>query len=180
MYHDYVSEWYSADGVIILSIIQAFRFSCVISVLSLSIFLTKNSFFKKSLLLSAITWFLLPYGLIAYTWIHDIRHSLRFNLDYTEAYVYNLIMTLPFIIGLGLTLFTIKITTANSRYKPLLSAGLQRLSLKKANSTVEWIKIKGFSNIVAHDYFGIDAKEVWQLIKNKIPDLKSEIIKILD
>jgi uncharacterized protein with HEPN domain len=46
---------------------------------------------------------------------------------------------------------------------------------KKNNDKIEWIKIKGFRNIVAHDYFGIDAEEVWQIIKNKIPTLKSEI-----
>ena len=32
-------------------------------------------------------------------------------------------------------------------------------SFKKHNSQVEWVKIKGFRNIVAHDYFGIDADE---------------------
>ena len=37
---------------------------------------------------------------------------------------------------------------------------------------IECIKIKGFRNIVTHDYFGIDAEEVWQIIKNKIPVLK--------
>jgi uncharacterized protein with HEPN domain len=51
---------------------------------------------------------------------------------------------------------------------------------KRDHNNIEWIKIKGFRNIVAHDYFGIDAEEVWQIIKNKIPDLKSEIQKLID
>jgi uncharacterized protein with HEPN domain len=51
---------------------------------------------------------------------------------------------------------------------------------KKTNSKIEWIKIKGFRNIVAHDYFGIDAEEVWQIIKNKIPGLKVEITDLFD
>jgi uncharacterized protein with HEPN domain len=46
---------------------------------------------------------------------------------------------------------------------------------KKTHSEIDWIKIKGFRNVVAHDYFGIDAEEVWQLIKNKIPSLKVDI-----
>jgi uncharacterized protein with HEPN domain len=29
--------------------------------------------------------------------------------------------------------------------------------LKSKHPEIEWIKIKGFRNIVAHDYFGIDA-----------------------
>ena len=51
---------------------------------------------------------------------------------------------------------------------------------KKDHNNIEWIKIKGFRNIVAHDYFGIDAEEVWQIIKSKIPNLKSEIQILLD
>jgi len=51
---------------------------------------------------------------------------------------------------------------------------------KNRHNKVEWIKIKGFRNIVAHDYFGIDAEEVWQIIKNKIPALKTEMTKLLD
>jgi len=51
---------------------------------------------------------------------------------------------------------------------------------KTKNSTMDWIKIKGFRNIVAHDYFGTDAEEVWQIIKNKIPVLKSDISKLLE
>jgi len=51
-----------------------------------------------------------------------------------------------------------------------LSAGF-----KEKNSDIEWWKIKGFRNIVAHDYFGIDAEEVWQIIQNKLPELKTFI-----
>jgi uncharacterized protein with HEPN domain len=51
---------------------------------------------------------------------------------------------------------------------------------KKKHPEIEWLKIKGFRNIVAHDYFGIDAEEVWQIIKNKIPTLKSDIKLFLD
>ena len=51
---------------------------------------------------------------------------------------------------------------------------------KRKHSEIEWLKIKGFRNIVAHDYFGIDAEEVWQIIKTKIPALKSDIKLLLD
>jgi uncharacterized protein with HEPN domain len=51
---------------------------------------------------------------------------------------------------------------------------------KRKYPDIEWIKIKGFRNIVAHDYFGIDAEEVWQIIKNKIPALKSDIKLLLN
>ena len=50
---------------------------------------------------------------------------------------------------------------------------------KKNHNKIDWTKIKGFRNIVAHDYFGIDAEEVWQIIKNKIPKLKADIQKLL-
>lgn len=51
---------------------------------------------------------------------------------------------------------------------------------KKKHSEIEWIKIKGLRNIVAHDYFGIDAEEVWQIIRNKIPALKKDCQQLLD
>ena len=58
---------------------------------------------------------------------------------------------------------------------------VQRLSneFKAKYSEIEWPKIWKFRNIIAHDYFGIDAEEVWQIIKKHIPELKSEVEKIL-
>jgi len=41
------------------------------------------------------------------------------------------------------------------------------------------IRIKGFRNIVAHNYFGIDAEDIWPIIKNKVPKLKTDIQGLL-
>ena len=37
---------------------------------------------------------------------------------------------------------------------------------------INWYRIKGFRNIIAHNYFGVDAEEVWDIIKNHLPTLK--------
>lgn len=50
---------------------------------------------------------------------------------------------------------------------------------KLENKNIDWIRIKRFRNIVAHDYFGVDAEEVWQIIKNNLPGLKEGIQNIL-
>jgi len=45
-------------------------------------------------------------------------------------------------------------------------------------SHIEWYKIKGFRNIVAHNYFGIDAEEVWDIIKTHFPKLQNDLFDI--
>lgn len=47
------------------------------------------------------------------------------------------------------------------------------------NKQIEWHKIRGFRNLIAHDYFGIDVEEVWDIIQSKIPELKEFIIKVI-
>jgi len=56
-----------------------------------------------------------------------------------------------------------------------------RLSDKliEENSQIDWFRIRGFRNLVAHDYFGIDAEEVWQIIKNHLPKLENDLRAIL-
>lgn len=58
---------------------------------------------------------------------------------------------------------------------------VSRLSdtLIEENKQVDWFKIRGFRSIVAHNYFGVDAEEVWQIIRNHIPGLQKNIRKIL-
>lgn len=45
---------------------------------------------------------------------------------------------------------------------------------------IDWIKIRSFRNIIAHNYFGVDAEEVWQIIENSLPDLEVKIKHILN
>jgi len=59
---------------------------------------------------------------------------------------------------------------------------IDRLDSKFKNkyAQIEWIKIKNFRNIIAHDYFGIDSDEIWDIIQSKIKPLKYDILDILN
>ena len=50
---------------------------------------------------------------------------------------------------------------------------------KSKNSQIPWQKVKDFRNIVAHDYFGIDPEEIWDIIQNKLLPLRTEINSLL-
>lgn len=45
---------------------------------------------------------------------------------------------------------------------------------------IEWRKISDFRNVLAHEYFGIDYKIMWDIIKTKLPKLKQDIKTIID
>jgi uncharacterized protein with HEPN domain len=44
---------------------------------------------------------------------------------------------------------------------------------------VEWGKIRGLRNIVAHNYFGIDAEEVWDIIQSHLPKFRDNLRQLL-
>ena len=50
---------------------------------------------------------------------------------------------------------------------------------KSENNHIEWNDVKAFRNIVAHDYFGINANEVWDIVQFDIPDLKSKLNAVI-
>lgn len=51
--------------------------------------------------------------------------------------------------------------------------------IKKLHQEIQWRKIYAFRNFLAHDYFGIYDKEVWQIIQKDIPQLKEQIEKLV-
>lgn len=52
--------------------------------------------------------------------------------------------------------------------------------LKLKESQVSWGEIKGFRNLIAHDYFGVDAEEVWQIIFEDLPELEKNVRAIME
>jgi len=52
-------------------------------------------------------------------------------------------------------------------------------AFKEEHNEIPWQKIKDFRNIIAHDYFGIDADEIWDIIHGKLLPLKSGIQELL-
>ena len=64
----------------------------------------------------------------------------------------------------------------------VIGEAVTRLSdtLKTENNHIPWQQIKRFRNIVAHDYFGVDAEEVWEIISKHLPPFKTQIKEILD
>ena len=51
---------------------------------------------------------------------------------------------------------------------------------KSWRPNVLWKKIKGFRNLIAHEYLGIDAEAVWQIVQEEIPPLRDSIQQIID
>ncbi len=51
--------------------------------------------------------------------------------------------------------------------------------LKEEFSDIEWKAIAGIRDKLSHDYRGIDPNIVWNVIRNKLDDLKDTLIQML-
>ena len=48
-------------------------------------------------------------------------------------------------------------------------------NVRKDISEIEWQKVAGLRDILAHDYFGIDNNILWDLISTKVSDLMKAV-----
>lgn len=52
-------------------------------------------------------------------------------------------------------------------------------ALKSKYPDVEWNKIKGMRNLIAHEYFGVKLEVIWDTAVVEIPKLKNDIDKLI-
>lgn len=52
-------------------------------------------------------------------------------------------------------------------------------NVKQKHSEIEWKKIAGLRDILIHEYFGIDYDVLWDIVRNKVPQLKEQISLVL-
>lgn len=52
--------------------------------------------------------------------------------------------------------------------------------LRRIHNEVSWREIIDLRNLLIHEYFGIDTKIVWDIIKNDLEPLKSKVKEILE
>jgi uncharacterized protein with HEPN domain len=45
---------------------------------------------------------------------------------------------------------------------------------------VDWRKVIALRNIISHEYFGIDPDIVWDVVRNKVPELLKAIKPLMD
>ena len=63
----------------------------------------------------------------------------------------------------------------------VIGESISRISpdLKENYSEIPWNEAKAMRNIVAHNYFGVDPEEVWDIIQNHLFNLEMQISGII-
>ena len=110
---NYKSEWLTAESVMGMSIMFAFLYCLIISILALTQFFCSYQRVRSNLFLLIICWFLAPIGFITAVIFKELNFRLKYNSGHFDSdLLYILVLNIPFIVGiaLGFRLFIRTIT----------------------------------------------------------------------
>lgn len=51
--------------------------------------------------------------------------------------------------------------------------------MRQKHGDVQWRAMAGMRDRLIHDYFGVDLDLVWDVVQNKVPELRAQIQRIL-
>ncbi len=103
-------------------------------------------------------------------YLEDILESVNNIITYTGDYSYENLIRDKMRIDAVVRNFTIIGEAANNIPQEVIAR----------YPVIEWRKIIDFRNVIVHDYFGIDYEILWDIIKNKLPELQKGIQTILE
>ena len=83
--------------------------------------------------------------------------------------------------GRGSFLDSTLIQDATIRNLQVMAESTQRLSdsLKALHPEVDWPRLAGLRNVLAHGYLGLNLVTVWGAIEQELPNFKSQVTTIL-
>jgi uncharacterized protein with HEPN domain len=108
------------------------------------------------------------------------------NRDYRDYLLdidYSLKQVEKFVDGFDLNSFSSddKTIYAVIRALEIIGEATKNISqkFKKEHGEIPWKKLADMRNILIHEYFGVNKKVVWQIIKRDIPDVKNKMQELL-
>ena len=98
-------------------------------------------------------------------WISDIREAIARVEEYTEGISY------------GEFLEDRKTQDAVVRNIGIMGEAAKRISaeFKRKHKEIDWKAIAGTRDKVVHDYFGVNWSILWDVVKNKLRQLKAQL-----
>jgi uncharacterized protein with HEPN domain len=88
--------------------------------------------------------------------------------------------------------YTLKLSSADFLKSTIVQdASIRRLEIigeavkqipaetRSSAKDIPWKQIAGLRNVLIHEYFGVDLRLVWKVIKNDLPDLKKNMLKLI-
>lgn len=107
----------------------------------------------------------------------------RDNLMYLRDMLDSIVAIESFMVGIDRNGFAgdRKTFSATVRELEIIGEAAGRVSdeVRLQYPFIAWRMLKDFRNVLAHHYFGVDVEIVWDVVQRKLPELKGQLLDIL-